>query len=91
MTRDEKLATFQQLTKLPGVKTGRVFADEMANTARLLIDHPHAYRHWTIIGPDSVPGFWHLESSFRLNPGQEPKLYTHFELCLHESQFERIQ
>jgi len=31
-----------------------------------------------------------LESRFRLNPGEQPATYTEFELCLHESQFERL-
>lgn len=44
LTREERLATFQQLTKLPGIKSGRAYADECANTVRLLIDHPHSYR-----------------------------------------------
>jgi len=38
-----------------------------------------------------VPGFFYLESRFRLNPGEVPASYTAFELCLHESQFERVQ
>jgi hypothetical protein len=37
-----------------------------------------------------VPGFFYLESRFRLNPGEQPAIYTAFELCLHESQFERV-
>jgi hypothetical protein len=32
-----------------------------------------------------------LESRFRLNPGEQPAIYTAFELCLHECQFERVQ
>ena len=57
--------------------------------ARLLIDHPHSYREWNIVGRCEVPGFFYLESRFRLNPGEQPAIYTAFELCLHESQFER--
>ena len=84
-TREEKLARFQQLTKLPGIKTGREFS-AMSNKARILIEHPHSYREWTIVGSDSVPGFWHLESRLRLDKFET----TIFELCLHESQFQRI-
>ena len=58
--------------------------------ARLLIDHPHSYREWNIVGQCDVPGFFYLESRFRLNPGEQPAIYTAFELCLHESQFERV-
>jgi hypothetical protein len=38
-----------------------------------------------------VPGFFYLESPFRLNHGEQPEIYTTFELCLRESQFERVQ
>ena len=38
-----------------------------------------------------LPGFFYLESRFRLNPGEQPAIYTAFELCLHECQFERLQ
>jgi hypothetical protein len=31
----------------------------------------------------------YLESRLRLNPGEQPAIYE-FELCLHESQFERV-
>jgi hypothetical protein len=59
--------------------------------ARLLFDHPHSYREWNIVGQYEVPGFFYLESRFRLNPGEQPAIYTVFELCLHERQFERVQ
>jgi len=58
--------------------------------AWLLIEHPHSYREWNIVGRCDVPGFFYLESRFRLNPGEQPAIYTAFELCLHESQFERV-
>jgi hypothetical protein len=57
LTREQKLASFKELTKRPGIKTGSEF-EYSRNIARLLIDHPHAYRDWTVVGPDSVPGFW---------------------------------
>src|SRR5258708_33550718 len=47
-----------------------------------------SYREWNIVGQCDVPGFFYLESRFRLNPGEQPATYTEFELCLHESQFE---
>ena len=37
LTREEKLASFQQLTKLPGIKTGREFS-AMSNKARIFIE-----------------------------------------------------
>ena len=58
--------------------------------AWLLIEHPHSYRQWNIVGRCDVPGFFYLESRFRLNPGEQPAIYSAFELCLHESQFERV-
>jgi len=54
-------------------------------------DAPHSYREWNIVGQCDVPGFFYLESRFRLNPGEQPATYTAFELCLHESQFEMVQ
>jgi hypothetical protein len=48
-------------------------------------------REWNIVGQYDVPGFFYLESRFRLNPGEQPAIYTAFELCLHECQFERLQ
>ena len=59
--------------------------------ASLLFDHPHSYREWNIVGQYDVPRFFYLESRFRLNPGEQPVIYTAFELCLHECQFERVQ
>ena len=51
LTREQKLAAFAQLEKLPNVKRGTVFADELANIAQLLIEHPMAGRPWRILGP----------------------------------------
>ena len=48
-----------------------------------------ALNHLRATGAE-VPGFFYLESRFRLNPGEQPAIYTAFELCLHESQFERV-
>jgi hypothetical protein len=69
---------------------GRRFAATY-DKAWLLIEHPHSYREWNIVGRSDVPGFFYLESRFRLNPGEQPAIYTAFELCLHESQFERVE
>ena len=88
-TREEKSAKFQQLAKPDAISNGRRFAQPYGK-ARLLIDHPHSYREWNIVGQCDVPGFFYLESRFRLNPGELPASYTVFELCLHESQFERV-
>jgi hypothetical protein len=91
LTREEKLKAFGELTKLPGIQKASVFADER-NEARLLIEHPHAYRDWTIMGPAKERGFYRLESSIRIGLDfyEERMTYTRFELCLHESQFERL-
>jgi hypothetical protein len=91
MTREEKLATFTELSKRPGLKTGRVFADELQNTVRLLMDHPAAGRPWRILGPADVPGFYHLASlvPVGLDYYQSRFDYIHYELVLHESQFTR--
>jgi hypothetical protein len=89
-TREKKGAKSQQPAKPDAISIGRKFAPPYAK-ARLLIEHPHSYREWNIVGQYNVPGFFYLESRFRLNPGDLPASYTVFELCLHESQFERVQ
>jgi hypothetical protein len=89
-TREKKGAKSQQLAKPDAISFGRRFAQPYAK-ARLLIDHPHSYREWNIVGQCDVPGFFYLESRFRLNPREQPATYTAFELCLHECQFERVQ
>ena len=55
-----------------------------STTAWLLIDHPHAYREWRIVGAASDRGFYHLESKVRLDQFET----TTFTLCLDESEFE---
>ena len=89
-TREKKGAKSQQPPKPDAISIGRKFAPPYAK-ARLLIDHPHSYREWNIVGQYDVPGFFYLESRFRLNPGEQPATYTAFELCLHECQFEMVQ
>jgi hypothetical protein len=89
-TREKKSAKPQQLAKPDDISISRRFAQSFGK-ARLQIDHPHSYREWNIVGQCDVPGFFYLESRFRLNPGEQPAIYTAFELCLHESQFERVQ
>ena len=85
-TREEKSAKAQHRAKRDAISIGRKVAQSC-----LLFDHPHSYREWNIVGQCDVPGFFYLESRFRLNPGELPATYTAFELCLHESQFERVQ
>ena len=89
-TREKKSAKPQQPAKPDEISVGRRFAQPYAK-ARLLFDHAHSYREWNIVGQYDVPGFFYLESRFRLNPGEQPAIYTAFELCLHECQFERLQ
>ena len=88
-TREKKSAKPEQLAKPDEISIGRRFAKPY-DKARLLIEHPHSYREWNIVERYDVPGFFYLESRFRLNPGEQPAIYTAFELCLHESQFERV-
>jgi hypothetical protein len=87
--RKEKRKVWSNSAKPDEISVGRRFAQSFGK-ARLLIDHPHSYREWNIVGHCDVPGFSYLESRFRLNPGEQPAIYTAFELCLHESQFERV-
>jgi len=44
ITREERLAAFGELSKLPGIKTGTVYADALAGAVELLIPHPMAGR-----------------------------------------------
>jgi hypothetical protein len=88
--KKRKAQSLEQLAKPDAISIGRKLAQPYGK-ARLLIEHPHSYREWNIVGHDEVPGFFYLESRFRLNPGEQPATYTAFELCLHESQFERVQ
>ena len=46
---------------------------------------------WVIVGHNSIPGFYHLRSSFRAS-GIESLVpyYQTFTLCLHQSQFEEV-
>jgi hypothetical protein len=74
-TREKKGAKSQQPAKPDAISIGRRFAQPYGK-ARLLIDHPHSYREWNIVGQCDVPGFFHLESRFRLNPGEVPASYT---------------
>ena len=87
--KKRKAQSLEQLVKPDEMSIGRKFAQPYAK-ARLQIDHPHSYREWSIVGQSDVPGFFYLESRFRLNPGEQPAIYTAFELCLHDSQFERV-
>jgi len=86
--KKRKAQSLEQLATPDETWIGRRFARPY-DKARLLIEHPHSYRVWNIVGSCDVPGFFYLESRFRLNSGEQPAIYTTFELCLHESQFER--
>ena len=55
------------------------------------IEHPHSYEGWNIVCRCDLPGVLLLESQLRLNPGERSAIYTAFQLCLQESQFERLQ
>jgi hypothetical protein len=88
VTREEKLASFRELSKLPNVQLG---SELESAKVRILIDHPHSYRDWQIVGRSSVPGFFHLRSSFRTSSPDQSPSHSTFHLCLHESEFERIQ
>ncbi len=58
---------------------------------RILIDHPASYRDWRIVKEDSVSGFYHLVSRFKIGGTIEEGVeYTAFVLVLHESEFQRI-
>ena len=87
--KKRKAQSLEQLAKPDEISISRRFA-QACGKARLLIVHPHSYREWNIVGQCYVPGFFYLESRFRFNPGEQPALYTAFELCLHESQFEKV-
>ena len=87
----EKKRQAQNPERLPAADQARIGhpSPQAYEKAWLLIQHPYSYRQWNIVGCCDVPGFFYLESRFRLNPGEQPPIYTAFELCLHESQFER--
>ena len=85
-TRQEKTCQISDSDKGQCITTGREFEESRSTVARLLIDHPHAYREWRIVGAASERGFYHLESSVRLDQFETTK----FTLCLHETEFERL-
>ncbi len=62
-TREEKSSKPQQLAKLEAISIGRRFAQPYSK-ARLLIDHPHSYREWNIVGQCDCLGFstWNPDS-----------------------------
>ena len=57
-TREEKTQSLEQLAKPDGIATGRKFAQSYGKV-RLLIEHPHTYREWNIVGRCDVPGFFY--------------------------------
>jgi hypothetical protein len=66
-TREKKDAKSQQLAKPDAISFGRRFAQPYAK-ARLLIDHPHSYREWNIVGHGDVPGFFLFGIPIPLKP-----------------------
>jgi hypothetical protein len=48
-TKEKKGAKSQLLAKPEEISFGRRFAQPYAK-ARLLIEHPHSYREWNIVG-----------------------------------------
>ena len=86
LSRQERLARFQILQRSMVLQLAESLKESRSTVARLLIDHPHAYREWRIVGPASERGFYHLESSVRLDQFETTK----FTLCLHETEFERL-
>jgi hypothetical protein len=93
LTREQKLVAFVQLEKIPNVKRGTAFADELANTVELRVPHPMAGRPWKLLGPSDIPGFWHVSSSvpIGLDYDTERMDYQRFELLLPDTDFRRIQ
>ena len=77
-TREKKSAKPQQPAKPDEISVGRRFAQPYAK-ARLLFDHPHSYREWNIVGQYDVPGFFYLESRFRLGASSFLILKTRME------------
>ena len=57
LTRAKKLSRFHEFTKLSGVRNRQRICRRHFEKARLLIDNPHAYRDWIIVGYSNVPGF----------------------------------
>ena len=66
-TREKKGAKSQQPAKPDAISIGRRFAQPYGK-ARLLIDHPHSYREWNIVGQCDVPGFFLLGIPIPLKP-----------------------
>jgi hypothetical protein len=80
---DEKVLEYGPLNKRP---SHRVSEPAPSVQVRVLFDHPHSHREWTIIEPDSVPYFYHIASCVDTGFGNQQ-----FSLVVHESQIERIQ
>src|SRR5215831_14598956 len=63
--KKRKAQSPEQLVTPDQMSIARRFAGTY-DKAWLLIDHPHSYRQWNIVGRCDVPGFFYLESRFRL-------------------------
>jgi hypothetical protein len=60
-TREKKAPSLSNSQSQTRFRLAGGFAQPYAK-ARLLIDHPHSYREWNIVGQCDVPGFFYLES-----------------------------
>jgi hypothetical protein len=61
---------------------------ETCECATLKFDHPRS--EWRIVGPAKDPGFWNLISVVFINESLAlPPYRSIFQICLHESEFER--
>ncbi len=65
------LCSVVEATSCPGTtrqtmrSTCNVSANQSRAKVRILFEHPHAYRVWSIVGPDSIPGFYpRIECSY---------------------------
>jgi len=64
---------------------------EACGCATLKFDHPRN-GVWRIVGPAKEPGFWNLLSVVFINEGWDiPSYRSTFQICVHESEFYRIQ
>ena len=65
--KKRKAQSLEQLAKPDEISIGRRFA-QSCGKARLLIDHPHSYREWNIVGHCDVPGFFLLGIPISFKP-----------------------
>ena len=80
-----------EFEKLPGIKPASVFADELAGSVMINIEHSAAGRPWYVLGAADDAGYWHLRSAapIGLDYRNSRLDYQVFELVLHETEFRR--